>query len=165
MQHVCDPPACHHTEAAVFSVCVCFGWRACWLVSTAVNQSLPDGQEANLSPVCHFASTSQIAPDPAAPLISAWPQQRHTQAHTDPASTAKPAWEASWNPGRITDAHVGHKAVQLMSGVHRLPLSELPECCFTCPPALELRSPSRPQRGLKVSQPSDLKTGRLDLAQ
>lgn len=69
MQHVCDPTACHHTEAAVFSARVCFGWRARWPVSTAVNQSLPDGQEPNLSPVCHYASTSQIAPDPAAPLI------------------------------------------------------------------------------------------------
>lgn len=70
MQHVCDPTACHHTEAAVFSAGVCFGRRAGRLVSTAVNQSLPDGQEPNLSPVCHYASTSQIAPDPAAPLIS-----------------------------------------------------------------------------------------------
>lgn len=55
MQHVRDPTARRRTEAAVFSVRVCFGWRARWPVSAAVNQSLPDGQEPNLSPVCHYA--------------------------------------------------------------------------------------------------------------
>lgn len=59
---------------------VCFGWRACWLVSGAVNQSLPDGQDPNLSPVCHYPSTSQILL-----LLSSQPGlNKDPGAHTDP---------------------------------------------------------------------------------
>lgn len=102
MRHVCDPTACHHTEAAVFAARVCFGWRAGWLVTVAVNQSLPDGQEANLSPVCRYASTSQIAADPAAPLIPAWPQQRHTGPH-------RPRVHSAASLGGLLEAREEHR--------------------------------------------------------
>lgn len=103
-----SPPAATTQRRRCFRACLLWveGWlagqRGCKSESSWWN---PDGQEPNLSPVCHYGSTSQIATDPAAPLISPRPQQRHTEpTHTYVRS--EPARAAFWKPETVTETHM-----------------------------------------------------------
>lgn len=108
MQHVCEPTSCHHTEAVVFSVCVCFGWRAGWLVSVAVNQSLPDGTLMDRNLICPRCVITLNLPDSYRSCCSSHlslasantHRPTHTYVHSEPVRAA------FWKPETVTETHM-----------------------------------------------------------
>lgn len=106
MQHVCEPTSCHHTEAAVFSVCVCFGWRAGWLVSMAVNQSLPDGTLMDRNLICPQCVITLNLPDSCRSCCSSHLFLASTHRPTHTCVHSKPARAAFWKPETLTETHM-----------------------------------------------------------
>lgn len=111
MQHVCEPTSCLHTEVVVFSVYVCFGWRASGLVSMAVNQSLPDGTLMDRNLICPRCVIMRNLPDSYRSCCSSHltlaSTHTHTYAHTQHTHVHSESVRAGfWKPETVTETHM-----------------------------------------------------------